>query len=282
MRLAVAIAGKDAPQNTFVVWRGFESSIRKASECGYHGVELALRDAAEIDPRDLERWLERSGIEVSCISTGQVFAASGLYFTHPDPERRERVVQVFAGLVRLAKDFGGMVNIGSARGFFAADQPADDARRLCVETAQRVADIAGPLGVSLVVEPVNRYETNFINTLDEGAQLIGSIDRPNIGLMPDLFHMNIEEVGIGESLVRHARLVRYIHFADSNRMSPGKGHLDFREVFSSLGEAGFDGWASVEILPIPQPDTAAREAARHILPLITQHNSRMVRRKKGT
>lgn len=266
MKLAVAIASADAPPDAFVVWRGFEESIKKAAALGYHGVELALKEAADVDPVDLKKWLDDSGLEVSCISTGQVFAVSNLYFTHPDPAKREEVIAVFSGLIQLAKDFGKVVNVGRARGFIAENQTKDEAEALFIETMRRICDEAAEQGVIVIIEPVNRYEINFVNNLDECAALIAKVDRPSLGMMPDVFHMNIEDAQIGESLVRHADLVKYIHFADSNRLAPGQGHLDFNDVFQGLEKAGFDGWASIEIFPKPDPDTAAKQAAEFILP----------------
>ncbi len=272
MKLSVAISGKDAMPSTFVVWRGFEESIRKASEYGYHGVELALKTAEEIEPAALSQWLGRHGMEVSCISTGQVYAALDLYFTHPDKEIREKVIGVFTGLIELAADFGGLVNIGRARGFIGKGQTPGEAEALFADTADRICGIAGKKGVSLVLEPVNRYEINFINNLDEGRQLLARLNFSNLGLMPDVFHMNIEDDRLGDSLARNASKIRYIHLADSNRLAPGSGHIDFREVFEGLKAAEFDGWAAIEILPVPDPDTAARSAAEYILPMLEHYN----------
>ena len=103
--------------------------------------------------------------------------------------------------------------------------------------------------------------------------MLKKVDRSNVGLMPDVFHMNIEDAQIGESLIRHGELVFYIHLADSNRLAPGQGHLDFDDVFTGLQAANFDGWASIEILPLPDPDTAARQAAETVLPIIERYNS---------
>jgi sugar phosphate isomerase/epimerase len=273
MKLSVAIAAKDALPSAFVVWRGFDESIPKAAEYGYAGVELALRSAEDVNPAALNKLLNKHSIEVSCISTGQVFAALGLYFTHPDPDIRNRVVRVFEGLIRLAGEFGGLVNIGRVRGLLAEGQSRAEAERLFLETADQIGQIAQRHEVSLLIEPVNRYELNFINNLDEGAALIGKLRCKNFGLMPDVFHMNIEDDRIGGSLIRHARLVRYIHLADSNRLAPGRGHMDFDEVFQALKASGFDGWAAIEILPLPDPDTAAAEAAAFILPKVRQYNN---------
>jgi sugar phosphate isomerase/epimerase len=272
MKLAVAVAGEHAAPSAFVVWRGFEESFAKASDLGYHGIELALKTADEVDPDKIGRWLSRHGLEISCISTGQVFAALGLYFTHPDAAMRQRVIDLFRDLIRLAKDFGQMVNVGRTRGFIAEGQAPQEAERLFIDTARRICDFAAEDSVTIIIEPVNRYEINFINNLDEGAALLAKVERTNLGLMPDVFHMNIEDAGIGKNLARCGSLVKYIHFADSNRKAPGWGHLDFADVFDGLRRAGFNGWSAIEILPLPDPDSAARKAAETMLPMIERYN----------
>ena len=84
--------------------------------------------------------------------------------------------------------------------------------------------------------------------------------------------MHIEDAHIGASLAKHADLVKYIHFADSNRWAPGWGHLDFDDVFAGLRKGNFDGWSSIEILPEPDPDSAAGKAAETILPMLEKYN----------
>ncbi len=273
MKLSVAVAGKQAPPSAFVVWRGFEESISKAADLGYHGIELALKTAEDVDPHQLSSWLSKHNMEVSCISTGQVFATLGLYFTHPDASMRRKVIDLFDGLTALAADFGRMVNVGRTRGFIGEGQSRQEAEQLFIETSRQICDSAGERGVTIIIEPVNRYEINFVNNLDQGADLLAKVGRDNLGLMPDVFHMNIEDAHIGASLAKHAALVKYIHFADSNRWAPGWGHLDFDDVFAGLRAAHFDGWSSIEILPEPDPDSAARKAAETILPMIETYNS---------
>lgn len=273
MKLAVAIATEDAPPSAFVVWRGIDSSIQKAASLGYHGVELALKCAEDVDPEQLRNSLDKYNLEVSCISTGQVFAVSGLYFTHPDAKKRRDVVEVFKGLIDLAQNFGKIINVGRTRGFISDNQTKEEAEKLFIEIAREICDYAAPKGVEIIIEPVNRYEINFVNNLDEGAELLAKVERKNIGLMPDVFHMNIEDAQIGATLAKYANLVRYIHFADSNRLAPGQGHLDFDDVLNGLKQANFNGWISIEILPKPDPDTAAEQAAETVLPWIEKYNS---------
>ena len=260
MKLSVAIASSEAPSSAFVVWRGFEESIKKAASMGYQGVELALKNADEIDFEKISKCLEKNNIEVSCISTGQVFAVSNLYFTHPDVEKRDEVIKVFSDFATLANKFGCLLNVGRTRGFIAENQTKEEAEELFIDTARKICDDAAEKNVEIIIEPVNRYEINFVNNLDEGAELLAKVERENLGLMPDVFHMNIEDAQIGGSLVKHADLVRYIHFAASNRLAPGQGHLDWNDIFCGLQKANFDGWASIEIFPKPDPDTAAKQA----------------------
>ena len=142
IRLAVAIAAAEAPPGALGVWRGFEASMDKAARLGYDGVELALRDAGEVDAGRIARQLADRGLGCPCISTGQVFAVLGLHLTTPDAARRREVVAVFRDLIDLAAELGAMVNIGRARGFIAEGQTAEDARRRFVDVAGEVAAYA--------------------------------------------------------------------------------------------------------------------------------------------
>lgn len=275
MKTAVTIAGADAKASAFVVWRGFRESIKKASEYGYDGVELALKGADELNAGDLRRWLKDCNMEVSCITTGQVFAERGLYFTHPDKEMRRKTIEVFSELIDLAGEFGGIVNAGRSRGFVGEGQTREETEKLFVDTMQILCDRAAARQVELLIEPVNRYEINFVNSLYEGAKILEKVGRVNCGLHADVFHMNIEDDRIGKSLVCNGRWVRYIHFADSNRLAPGLGHLDFNEVMEALSTIGYDGWVSVEILPGSSPDQMAKTAIDYIKPLVMKYNGEL-------
>ncbi len=272
LRIAVAVATADALPSAFVVWRGIEGSIAKAAELGYDGIELALQSADQIDAERVEALLDGHGLACPCISTGQVFAGLGLYFTAREPDKRRRVVEVFQGLIDLAQRFGAMVNIGRARGFVAEGETLADAEGRFLAVAGELADYAAERNVRLILEPVNRYEINFINSVEQGAELMRRLGKPNVGLMPDLFHMNIEDRTLGGELERYAEHVAYLHLADSNRLAPGQGHTDFGAVFASLRRMDYDGWASVEILPQPDPDSAARAAITYLTPLKEAYN----------
>ena len=208
-----------------------------------------------------------------CISTGQVYADEGLMFTDENTARREQLKAIFKELIDLAERFGKLVNIGRVRGQIG-NRPQSEAEASFIDLARELCEYAHPKGVTLVLEPVNRYEIDFINSVEEGVDLMKKVNRPNMMLMPDVFHMNIEDRTIGPELAKHINFIEYIHFADSNRLAPGQGHLDFRQLLTNLYHADYDGWVSIEILPIPDPDTAARQSAEFLLPLIKAYNQK--------
>ncbi len=271
MKLSIAIADTNALPSAFVVFRGFEKNISKAGKLGFDGVELALKRADEINPTVLKELLDASQVEVSCISTGQVYAESGLMFTDERTDRRNEVLEIFKELIDLAEHFGKIVNIGRVRGQIG-NRPKAVVEELFIEIAKELCSYAEPKGVTLVMEPVNRYEIDFINTVEEGAKLIEKLGAKNMKLMPDVFHMNIEDRAIGSELLKYISYIKYVHLADSNRLAPGQGHIDFQDIFYNLLQSGYNDWVSVEILPRPNPDIAAKQAIDFLMPMIQEFN----------
>lgn len=257
MKLSVAIAGSEAMPNAFVTFRGVKESIIKAHAIGYDGVELALKRPDEVSKDELRQWLRENNLEVSAVSSGQVFAARNLYFTDENKENRKELYNTFCGFIDLASDFGGLVNIGRTRGPIAG-RPMQLVEDLFLDMAYQVSDYAEKRGVDLILEPVNRYEIDFINNLDECSAMLDKVNRKNFVMMPDVFHMNIEDDHIGDSFRRNKKYVRYVHFADSNRHAPGDGHMPWDEIFNALTDIGYDGWTTAEMLPYPDPETSAK------------------------
>ena len=195
MKLAVVVASENALPSAFAVFRGIEKSAEIIHRLGYDGMELALKESDEITHDELRSILKKNSLEVSAISTGQVFAARGLMFTDPDKERREELWKSFTGFVDLASEFGGLVNVGRVRGSIGK-RDKNEAEGLFLDLMGKVADYAEKRGVTIILEPVNRYEIDYINSVDQGAELVRKMNKKNFALMPDVFHMNIEDAHI--------------------------------------------------------------------------------------
>jgi sugar phosphate isomerase/epimerase len=254
VKIGLAVASADALPSAFVVFRDdLCRCIDRCAALGYDGAELALRYAAEVDVPEMKRRLAATGLEVPCISSGQVFAADRLYFTHPDRTVRDAAVERIADMIRLAAEFGAKVNTGRVRGIVHEGETVEAATARYLACIGRCADVAEPLGVELIVEPVNRYEVNFINNCAEGLEIVKRASRRCVKLMPDLFHMNIEDASFRQAFESARDYIGYVHVADSNRLAPGWGHLPFDEIFQILSDIRYDGYITAEILPKPAP-----------------------------
>ena len=168
------------------------------------------------------------------------------------------------GVIDLAAYLGAMVNIGRLRGQLKFLGDVSDPWPAAVERLRGVITYAADKDVKITMEPINRYETDFIFSAADGMRQVEDLDCDNFGLMLDLFHMNIEDVSIEGGLRQAGDRLWHVHIADSNRRYPGSGHLNFDRIFATLNEMGYEGYISAELLPLPDPDTAAQETSEFL------------------
>jgi 5-keto-L-gluconate epimerase len=210
--------------------------MEMAAELGYDGVELNLLDSNRPDQDAILQKVMDLGITVPSIGTGQSYFHENLSLANPSAKVQVAIRERLRGHIQFAARCGAAVVLGSIRG--KLDESSPEARQvsynLAVEAVRELADFAGTLGVCLTIEPINRYETNFLNTIIESEDFIRAVRRPNIGVLADTFHMNIEEVVMADCLRTAGNLLSHVHFADSNRLAPGMGHLNFQELVDAL------------------------------------------------
>jgi 5-keto-L-gluconate epimerase len=239
--------------------------LEVAKKLGYAGVELSLLESARMDQPWLADKLAALGLQVFAIATGQTYVTDGYALYSSRKQDRQVTIERLKRHIDFAAKLGSAVIIGGIRGkisssgnrFIKNVKQGNLALKTCLEYAEEA-------GVSLLLEPINRYETDVINTIDEGLELIEKLGSPNLKLLPDTFHMNIEERSLEESINRAGPRIGYIHFADSNRMAPGWGHIDFARVLSALEKIGYEGPIGIEVLPKPDDLRAAEQAIGHL------------------
>ena len=137
--------------------------------------------------------------------------------------------------------------------------PRDRAVGLLAAALTTLGDEAAARGVTLLYEPLNRYETNLFTALGATAGFVNLLQKPAVKLLADLFHMNIEEQDIAAALRAAGPTVGHVHFADSNRRAAGYGHTDFAPIAAALRDIGYDGYLSAEVLPWPDAEAAAAQ-----------------------
>ncbi|GAB4538969.1 MAG: sugar phosphate isomerase/epimerase [Anaerolineae bacterium] len=257
------IGAPDLDQETLAIYSGdLAAAFRKLAGLGYDGVELMTKDPAQLDGAKIRRWLEDNQLELVGLCTGHVYGEDRLGLVGPDPEIcRQAMTRLksFVDFAALHFGEGTLINIGRSRGpGLPYDTPGTLARM--ADAFGELADYALPRGIRLVLEPINVHQAHHIHTTQQGLAMVKRVGRPNFGLMLDVYHMNIEDVDIYDSFREAGDLCWFVHLADNNRRWPGSAHLDFEQIIRVLNEIGYDGYVSLEILPWPDPDTAARSS----------------------
>jgi sugar phosphate isomerase/epimerase len=258
MKAGLVLCGPDVAYGPLALLSGtFEEKAAKAAKLGYDGIELMIRDPAGLDWPTVKSTLEDASLEVPQVVTGELFGADGLCLVTADEDLRSRAEARTRSVIDLAAYLGAMVNIGRLRGQLKFLGDVADPWAIAVDRLRGVISYAADKGVKITMEPINRYETDFILSAADGMRLVEDLGYDNFGLMLDLFHMNIEDVCIEEGLRQAGDRLWHVHIADSNRHYPGSGHLDFDGIFATLEDMGYQGYISAELLPLPDPDTAA-------------------------
>ncbi len=240
-------------------------AIARAAEFGYDAVEVMPRAVDDPDPARLRALADRRGVKVLALATGFIALEHGVTLTDPDPEVRRRAVRGVEQCLQAARRAGAaLVSIGLIRGKLHAGLSRQQALAHLTACLRECGRQAGNLGLTLAVEPGNRYETDFIHTVADGVALIEDVGVPSVRLMVDTFHMNIEEVSLKDAIGQAGPHLAHVHFADSNRRAPGWGHLDFAEVRSALRAVEYDRAVGLEIALTPDFDAAARQGAQFV------------------
>jgi sugar phosphate isomerase/epimerase len=254
-----------APASAPLLWRGpLESAFRLAADLGYDGVEVHLREPGEVDGAALARLARELGLGVPTLGTGMA-VAEGLTFSDPDAAVRRRAVARIRAHIELAAELGSGVTIGLVRGRLGQEPQARRAAEAAfLDSLDECCRAAAPVGVTLFLEPLNRYECDYLYTLDEAAAVVERLGAENLKLLADTYHMNIEEADMAASLRRVGRQLGHVHLVDSNRQVPGHGHIDLRAILQALADSGYAGYLSFEALPLPEPQQAACAGLRAV------------------
>ncbi len=264
MKKSIVVSTPEAKFSALAYKEDFRDSIRKAAELGFDGVELAIRDPKRVEVEKIKELMRQYNLQVPAIGTGQAWGEEGLSFSDSRPSVRKKAVVRIKDHIDFAAEFSAQVIIGLIRGRIEDHLSREDAEKWSLDCVRECAGVAQGLKIGLTLEPLNRYETNFINTVGEAIEFIKKVDFSNIGMLIDTFHMNIEEVSIYESIIKAKDYITHVHLADSNRWAPGSGHLDFAKVIKTLEKIDYKEYVSAEILPLPDPDRAARLTIEHL------------------
>lgn len=272
IKLAYMLATEDVLSTKVL---GFHGDIHRSASLlkslGFDGMELTSADPKKIDWKKVKSAAEDNGLEIPMLCSGEVFGQEKLGLANPRPAERKTAMDRMKEMVDFASFLGSMLNVGRSRWYFEEGTDRKETEKIAEEAFGELSEYAAPRSVVIILEPIANHVCNFINTTREGLIWLKRVNRPNFKMMVDMYHMNIEdELPIPEGIKEAVGLdaLRYVHLCDSNRKTPGHGHIDFKSVIDALKESGYKGFVSGEVSNYPDQETALRTFVGAIKPLL--------------
>lgn len=214
-------------------------------EAGFDGVELPLiQHPVSLNPA-LRSELERVGLECTFCAV----LPPGFNTVSEDRAVRAKTAAHWKDCIEAAAESGGRMIAGplySPVGHLPGRRRTGDEWQRAVEMFQELTPTLDKCDVTLAIEPLNRYETYFLNTTDDAVRLCTEIGHPKVGILFDTYHANIEEKSVSTAIETAGEWLRHFHSCENDRGVPGSGHISWPEVFDSLRNVGYDGWLTIE------------------------------------
>jgi len=239
---------KLAIQENLIPGKTFSEKLCNAEEFGFEGIEIWGRELTD-RLQEIKLSLETSKLRVSTVCSGYPGDLLGA-----DVQIRKTAIDGIKERLKICADLGG-IGVITVPTFgkpkipdlypWHPDVTALE-KQILIEECKILGDYAEDVGAYIILEPINRYETHFINRLEQAVDICRAAGREYVKIMADFFHMNIEEADIPNSLEEASDYIIHIHLADSNRMLPGYGHTDFEKPFKVLKKNGYRNFMALE------------------------------------
>jgi D-psicose/D-tagatose/L-ribulose 3-epimerase len=220
---------------------------RHVAELGFDVLEICIEDPQLVTAGAVRDAADAAGVGVSvCGAFGPDRDLS-----HEDADMRRQGVEYLRACIDLAAEVGspnvaGPMYSAVGKTRLLPDEEREQQRRWAVESLRTAGKYAAECGVGLAIEPLNRFETDLVNTVEQGLDLCDRIRLDNVGLLLDTFHMNIEEKSIPDAIRRAGARLRHFHACENDRGAPGSGHVEWGPVLEAVQEIGFEGQVVIE------------------------------------
>jgi D-psicose/D-tagatose/L-ribulose 3-epimerase len=221
--------------------------VRHVADLGFDVVEACLEQPDLLTP---------SRLAVAAADAGLAVSVCGAFsperdVSDEDPAVRATGVDYLRRCVDVAAEVGsphvaGPMYAGTGVTRLLPDAARRAQRDRAADALRGVAEHAAAAGVRLAIEPLNRYETDLVNTIEQGLDLCDRIGLDNVGLMLDTYHLNIEERSVGDAIRSAGARCFHVQASENDRGAPGAGHVPWREVADALDDIGYGGWVVIE------------------------------------
>jgi D-psicose/D-tagatose/L-ribulose 3-epimerase len=212
---------------------------------GFDGIEVSMFHPADFALKDIREGLKQNNLECTICSV----IPKGLSVISDDAAVRQKTRTHLQDCVKATAEVGAKIIAGplySPVGYLPGRRRTQDEWKWAVECYQSLGPVLARHDVIAAIEPLNRFETYFLNTAADAVALCDQINHPNVGILFDTFHANIEEKNIGQAYRTVARHLKHVHTCENDRGIPGSGHVEWNEVFQALRDMRYDGWLTIE------------------------------------
>ena len=219
--------------------------VKKVADMGYDGVEIPFMDLDVLNPGATRRAREQAGVGLTACAV----LTPDANITSPAASERQAGVARLKRIIDMTAEMGGDTVGGPLYApvrQLTGRARTDDEWRWGVEGLRAAAEHAGEAGILLAIEPLNRFETHFLNTDQDAAKLVQEVGHPNLKVQVDTFHANIEEKDTPAAIRAVGGLLGHFHASESDRGVPGTGQVPWKECFAALRQIGYGGWVTIE------------------------------------
>ncbi|MCB9148806.1 MAG: sugar phosphate isomerase/epimerase [Caldilineaceae bacterium] len=235
--------------------------IPHVARLGFDWIELPIEAPHDFDYALARELTQAHGLGVSLSAA----TGPGRDLISADPTERQSCVAYLRHCILAAETIGATNIIGPiysavGRTWQATAAERERAMELLMTNLRPLAQYAGDHGITLCIEPLNRFETSFINLTTQGIELVDRVDHPACGLLLDTFHMNIEERSLGDAIRAAGSRVKHIHACENDRGAPGTGHVPWDQVAAGLHDIHYNGPVVIESFSV-EVQVIARAAA---------------------
>ena len=219
--------------------------VRKVADMGYDGVEIPFNDLDVLDPQATRRARESAGIGLTACAV----LVPGTSITSADASERKTGVEHLKRMVDITSEMGGDAIGGpiyAPVSYLTGRGRTADEWKWGVDGLGAAAEYAGKADIVLAIEPLNRFETYFLNTVGDTVELVKEVGHKNLTVQVDTFHANIEEKDTPTAIRAAGPHLGHFHASESDRGVPGTGQVPWKECFSALHEVGYSRWVTIE------------------------------------
>lgn len=269
MKLSMAVS---SPEDIYS-FSELEKEYKEIANLGYLAIEPLVNDPNNIGFKRLKEILIKLNLKISGLRTGLAYLREGISLSDPNKMIRRKAIKRLKDNIILASKFNTSVLLGLMQGKLKKGVNIANAKSWIIDSLIECTEFAKDYNVLIKLEPINRYQLNYNNTITEVIEIIEEVKSENLSLLIDSYHMHIEEKSITDSINLAYRYISHVHLADSNRMPPSKkGEINFSDIIKSLKNIHYNGFITIECNENLKLLEIARSSIKYLLPLIKEND----------